>query len=112
MAGQSLSEQLRALSDPRPADFHPDQEDWDLLTGATLSQSRTYSDVGRSAEKGGVSTRRSRASSRKRLAELEDDSRYAGKPISRKELGYEQSGMFSSSVFVCIHICTAQPLSG
>ena len=97
MAGQSFSEQLRTLSDPQPAEFHPDHEDWDLLTGARLSQSRTYGDEGRQAGKGhegGVSTRHLR--SRTSRKELDYDSRYAGKPISRKELGYEEIGMLRS----------------
>ena len=85
MAGLSLSEQLRELSDPRPVEFHPDQEDWDLLSGAKLSHSCTYNDQGRRLdEKRGVSTRRTKLG--KRVAESEADPRYAGKPISRREL--------------------------
>ena len=94
MAGQSFSEQLRVLSDPRPAEFHPDHEDWDLLTGARLSQSRTYGDEGHQARKGGVSTRHLR--SRTSRKELDCDSRYAGKPISRRELEYEHIGVLRS----------------
>lgn len=91
----SLLKQLQELSDPSPAEFHPDQEDWDLLTGARVSQSRTYDDEG--VEKGSVSIRSSRVSkTRKRLAEFESDPRYAGKTVSRKELyGYENEGRFA-----------------
>ena len=90
----SLSEQLRELSDPRPVEFHPDQEDWDLLFGARLSLSRTYSDEGRlSNKRGGVSTlHRSRAKVGK-PTDCESDPRYSGKPVSRTELyEYEQEG--------------------
>ena len=91
--GVSLSEQLRDISDPRPVEFHPDTEDWNLLSRAKLSQSRTYSDEGESRpiKKRGVSSRRINRT--KRLLEVcESDARYAGTPISRKQL-YEY-GMY------------------
>ena len=88
---QSLSEQLRELSNPRPAEFHPDQDDWDLLTGARVTSGHAYDGDEIAAEEGGVASRRhmrTRSSSRirKRQLELEDDPRYAGRPVSRKEL--------------------------
>lgn len=89
MAGLDLSEQLRELSDPRPVEFHPDQEDWDLLSGSKLTQSRTYEDEGKLlCERRGVSTRRSKP--RRRFLESEVDPRYAGKPVSRKQLYWDE----------------------
>ena len=87
---QSLSEQLRELSNPRPAEFHPDQDDWDLLTGARVTSGHAYDGDEIAAEEGGVASR-ARNRIRKRQLELEDDPRYAGRPVSRKELyGYGQ----------------------
>ena len=89
MAELSLSERLRIVSDPRPAEFNPDEEDWELLSGTRLSQSRTYDDQGTAfsssvGRKGGVSS----AGSNIRVAadETEPDPRYAGRPVSRREL--------------------------
>ncbi|CAI8025287.1 hypothetical protein GBAR_LOCUS14626, partial [Geodia barretti] len=89
MAELSLSERLRIVSDPRPAEFNPDEEDWELLSGTRLSQSRTYDDQGTAfsssvGRKGGVSS----AGSKIRVAadETEPDPQYAGRPVSRREL--------------------------
>ena len=88
---KSLSEQLRELSNPRPAEFHPDQDDWDLLTGARVTSGHAYDWDEIAAEEGGVASRRHMRTIRKRQLELEDDPRYAGRPVSRKELyGYGQ----------------------
>ena len=95
MAGLSLSERLRIVSDPRPAEFNPDEEDWELLSGAKLTQSRTYDDEGDSSvgRKGGVSSARWKRSRRVAGGEVETDPRYAGRPVSRRELfGDTESG--------------------
>lgn len=83
---RSLSRQLQELSDPRPTEFHPDQEDWDEFTSARVSQSRTYHDEGEVRKIGVATARVSSSKPRKRTAQLEFDPRYAGKPVSRREL--------------------------
>lgn len=94
MAELSLSERLRIVSDPRPAEFNPDEEDWDLLSGTRLSQSRTYDDQGTShpsatGRKGGVSSRL------RAHEEVESDPRYAGRPVTRREFfGFTENGWF------------------
>ena len=98
MAELSLSERLKIVSDPRPAEFNPDEEDWDLLSGTRLSQSRTYDDQGTgrpsaAGRKGGVSS----AGSRRLRAheEVESDPRYAGRPVTRREIfGFTENGWF------------------
>ena len=77
MAGLSLSEQLRLLSDPRPAEFNPDEEDWELLSGTRIGQARSYGDQG--TRGGGV------VSGRVGRRE-EGEGRYAGRAVSRSEL--------------------------
>lgn len=84
--GQSLSKQLQELSDPRPTEFHPDQEDWDEFTSARVSQSRTYDDEGKVTKVGVPTARVSSSKPRKRVAQLDFDPRYAGRPVSRREL--------------------------
>lgn len=83
---ESLSKQLQELSNPRPTEFHPDQEDWDHFTRARVSQSRTYDDEGKLSGSSGRSSRVRSSKARKRVSELDSDPRYAGKPVSRKEL--------------------------
>ena len=84
--GQSLSKQLQELSDPRPTEFYPDQEDWDEFTSARVSQSRTYEDEGKVRKVGVLTARVSSSKPRKRAAQLVFDPRYAGRPVSRREL--------------------------
>lgn len=88
----SLSEQLAELSDPKPTSFHPDQEDLEDITAAKVcSYNHEEEDSERNKEHGG----RGRASRRKAIKYLdEDDMKYAGKTISRKELETEYDGEF------------------
>ena len=86
----SLSERLSELSNPRPVEFHPDQDDWDLLTAARLSRHSGVdldraSDGNRGRERG-VRTLARASSRHRRLLEREDEPRYAGKSVSRKNL--------------------------
>ena len=115
MAELSLSERLRIVSDPRPAEFNPDEEDWELLSGTRLSQSRTYDDQGTafSSRKGGVS---SAGSKRRRVVvaadETDSDPRYAGRPVSRRELfGATEDGepLFQPVYYVCtVCVCVCE----
>ena len=85
MTELSLLEQLRLVSDPRPAEFNPDEEDWELLSGTKLTQSRSYEDLGNGGE--GVGERvTARKVGRGRGEECEGDARYAGRPVTRREL--------------------------
>lgn len=85
--GQSLSKQLQELSDPRPTEFHPDQEDWDECTSARVSQTRTYDDKGKVRQFSGSTARESSSKPRKqRVVQLDCDPRYAGRPVSLREL--------------------------
>ncbi len=80
----SLAEQILALSNPKPASFHPDEEFLRDETAAKVCDF-AYEDV---------PTRSSSATNRpgggrvkiKRSAGLEGDPRYAGKVVSREEL--------------------------
>ena len=91
----SAIEQILDLSNPRPAEFHPDEEDWDLLSGAKLSQSRTYDDEGRFARRKGSAS--SRSGTKRRLLDSESDPRYSGRPTSRKQL-------YGSSPGECVYV--------
>ena len=73
----SLSEKLLELSDPRPTEFHPDEDDWDLLTGAKISRAHS--------EEAEVGVAPVRSRGRARLL-AEEDPRYGGKPVSRRQL--------------------------
>lgn len=84
--GWSLSKQLQELSDPHPTEFHPDQEDWDEFTSARVSQSRTYDDQGKVRKVGVPTARVSSSKPKKRAAQLDFHPRYAGRPVSRREL--------------------------
>ena len=116
MAELSLSERLRIVSDPRPAEFNPDEEDWELLSGTRLSQSRTYDDQGTAfssvGRKGGVF---SAGSKRRRMVvaadETDSDPRYAGRPVSRRELfGATEDGelLLQPVYYVCVCMCVCE----
>ena len=89
----SLSEQLLELSNPRPVEFHPDEDDWALLSAAEVNRHSRVDIDGAGEKKGGVATRASSRGKRLRLLETEYETRYAGKSVSRRELeDYEQEG--------------------
>ena len=119
MAGLSLSEQLRIVSDPRPAEFNPDEEDWELLSGARLTQSRSYEDRGTGRRSAGKKVGVASSAGRRVLGEeCEADQRYAGRPVSRRELfGCGENGECFLSVLpspssptslpLCVSVCVS-----
>lgn len=82
---KSLAEQISSLSDPKPTtSFHPDQEFLGDDTAAKVCDF-TYEDDPSVSPTPRV--RSSRAGARiKRHLELEEDPKYAGRVVSRKEL--------------------------
>ena len=82
---KTLAEQILALSDPQPASFHPDEE---LLADETAAKvcDFSYEREGGEEARVGVGVRR-----KKRLGPVEEDPRYAGKVVSRKDLEFNQS---------------------
>ena len=91
---QSLADQLAELSNPTPITFHPDQEDLEDVTAAKVC-SFDAGEEGSSVEldegRGGSGAVRVPSSGgRRRVKYLdEDDAKYAGKAVSRKELEAE-----------------------
>lgn len=83
---QSLAEQLAELSNPRPVSYHPDQEDLEDLTAAKVC-SFSYEEEAREREVEPAATAGvRRPGTRKRAKYLdEDDAKYAGRAISRKD---------------------------
>ena len=73
----SLAEQIAQLADPRPSNFHPDEDERDQLGAVNLNYAREDSEEEDSDH---VQQRSSLRVS------WEDDPRYAGRPITRKEL--------------------------
>ena len=90
----SLADQLDELSNPRPVTFHPDQEDLEDITAAKVcSFDEEESEEDREI-RGGAAQGSGR---RRRVKYLdEDDAKYAGKAISRKELDTEYEGKLVS----------------
>ena len=80
---KSLSEQILALSTPKPASFHPDQDFFEDDTAARLCDfSYEQDDTGSSP-----SAPRARKKARRGGGiDLEEDPKYAGRVVSRKEL--------------------------
>lgn len=78
----SLAERISALSNPKPVSFHPDQEFLEDETAAKLCDF-TYeedpSDIGSQTRKIGTRIREA-------VTNLEEDPKYAGKVVSRKDL--------------------------
>ena len=83
---KSLTEQIAELSTPRPASFHPDEEELSDLTAAKLSEF-TYEE-----ERGDDKFTPARGHIKFR-SELEDDPKYAGKRVSRRDLNDYFQGM-------------------
>ena len=78
---------MAELSDPKPVSFHPDQEELDDLTAAKVC-SFTYEEGSGEEERQGSKLR-----SRRRIERLdEDDPKYAGRAISRKDFYAEYNG--------------------
>ena len=102
MAGISLAEQILALSDPKPAaSFHPDQEEFLVDDTAAKVCDFTYEEEGAGDEGEGeeqvVRGLRARQRQRRRLKgpalDLgEEDPRYAGRVVSRRQLEAEEGG--------------------
>ena len=88
---QSLADQLAELSNPTPITFHPDQEDLEDVTAAKVCGFDGEEESSQEGRGGGGRGRRRRV---KYLDE--DDAKYAGKSVSRKELEaeYESEGYF------------------
>lgn len=70
----SLAEQIAQLADPRPSNFHPDEDEREQLGAVSLSYA--------SEEDEGDHVQRSSL----RVTSWEDDPRYTGRPVTRKEL--------------------------
>ena len=81
----TLSEQLAELSTPKPVSFHPDEDELADLTRAKVCDFPTESDEHFVVEK-------KKSKSRKYFDEFEDDPRYAGKAVARKELTGSEEG--------------------
>ena len=85
---QSLSEQILALSTPKPASFHPDQDFFEDETAAKLCDfSYEHQDSGDSPL---PATTRGKTRKRRAL-EIEEDPKYAGRVVSRRDLEKEDS---------------------
>lgn len=116
MAEFSLSEQLRLLSDPRPEEFNPDEEDRELLSGAKLSNNRTYEDQGIASHHIVNATRRNKrgvsstAFSKTVSEAYENDVRYAGRPVSRREIFELEQYYGEFSLYVRVFILTTTTL--
>lgn len=81
---KSLADQILALSNPQPASFHPDEEFLADETAAKLCDF-TYEEEAESSPSLNVVKRRKR----KGLELVEEDPRYMGKVVSRKELEFQ-----------------------
>ena len=85
----SLADQLAELSNPTPITFHPDQEDIEDVTAAKVC---SFGGEEESSE-GGIGGAVRGGGRRRRVKYLdEDDTKYAGKAVSRKELEAEHEG--------------------
>ena len=74
----TLSEQLAELSTPKPVSFHPDEDELADVTAARVCDFRNEDDEHFVVVK--------KSTGRKYFDEFEDDPRYAGKSVARKEL--------------------------
>lgn len=84
---KSLTEQIAGLSTPRPVSFHPDEEELADITAAKVSDF-TYE------EEGELEGDAFPSSSHVRFRALvEDDPKYAGKRVNRKDLDDHFEGM-------------------
>lgn len=88
---QSLAEQLAELSSPRPVSYHPDQEDLEDLTAAKVCRfSHEEEARERDVEAAAAAPTIRRPGTRRRVRYLdEEDTKYAGRAISRKDLDVE-----------------------
>ena len=81
---KSLSEQILALSTPKPASFHPDQDFLEDATAAKLCdfsyEQESEANLSSQLNSGRHRSRRSGGGA------LEEDPKYAGRVVSRKEL--------------------------
>ena len=96
---QSLAEQLAELSNPRPVSYHPDLEDLEDLTAAKVC-SFSYEEEAREREvEVAAATDAKRPRTRKKARYLdEEDTKYAGRAISRKDLDVEYDSEFGRTV--------------
>lgn len=78
----TLSEQIALLSDPRPRCFDPDEAERDHLGYAKLCDFECDSDDEPRTQQ--------RSVLRDNVVQWDDDPRYAGRPVSRKELEEEE----------------------
>jgi hypothetical protein len=87
----SLADQLAELGNPTPTTFHPDQEDLEDVTAAKVCSFDGEEESNEEARGGSV-----RSSGRRRRVKYldEEDTKYAGKAVSRKELEAEYEGEF------------------
>ena len=72
----SLAEQIAQLADPRPSSFNPDEDERDQLGAVSLGREDSED------ERDHVQQQRSSL----RVTSWEDDPRYAGRPVTRKEI--------------------------
>ena len=96
---QSLAEQLAELSNPRPVSYHPDQEDLEDQTAAKVC-SYSYEEEARERRvKAASAAGAKRPGTRKRARYLdEEDTKYAGRAISRKDLDVEYDSEYGCTV--------------
>ena len=82
----ALAEQLRELSTPLPPSFHPDEEDLACETAARVCDD-IEEEEGEGLGRGGLAGEAQRASRLRRVdLEFQDDPRYAGRAVTRREL--------------------------
>lgn len=84
---RSLADQLAELSNPTPITFHPDQEDLEDVTAAKVCSFDSEEESSEGGRGGGAV----RGSGRRRRVKYldEEDTKYAGKAVSRKDLEAE-----------------------
>ena len=101
---QSLAEQLAELSNPRPISYHPDQEDLEDLTAAKVCGFSHEEEAGEREIEAPTSSG-SRLGLRRRVKYLdEEDTKYAGKAVSRRDIDAERDGK-SSRVYDNYIVC-------
>ncbi len=96
---KSLSEQLQELSTPKPVSYNPDQEDQSDLTAAKVVEFP-------------YETEEPSHKRRKLLREeeREDDPKYSGRAVSRRDLqdSSEGSQCYTTAVFRVLAFCSAE----
>ena len=82
---KSLAEQIASLSTPKPVSYHPDHEFLEDDTAVKVC------DFSYDLEEEGRELERRIKGARRRFGDLEEDPKYAGRVVSRKELERQDS---------------------